>query len=261
MDSIGGFRYGLHVVARIAGGLARGGAAIVPHRCPVRTRVGKKNRLMAFDRKNFSRSNGSFLTGLVFVEGLVRRVHNLLLRRALPGRPKIRIHPTAFLRGVRHIHLGEHFTAGRHLWLEAVEQQNERRYTPEIRIGANVIVNDDVHIAAITRVSIGDDSLIASRVFISDHLHGRYGAAGDASSPLVAPRLREVAGVGPVTIGRNVWIGEMVAILPGVQIGDGCVIGAGSVVTRDLPPASIAVGAPARVIKTYDFEKEAWIAI
>jgi lipopolysaccharide O-acetyltransferase len=216
---------------------------------------------MAFDRKAFSRSNGSFLTGMVVVEGLIRRVHNTLVRRALPGRPRIRIHPTAFMRGLCHVHLGENFTAGRHLWLEAVEEQNGLRYQPEIRIGANVIVNDDVHIAAINRVSIGDDSLIASRVFISDHLHGRYGAAGDASSPLVAPRLREVTGAGPVAIGRNVWIGEMVAILPGVTIGDGCVIGAESVVTRDIPPASIAVGAPARVIKTFDFEKEAWIAV
>ncbi len=216
---------------------------------------------MAFDRKAFSRSNGLFLTVAVVAGGLVRRMHNMLVRRALPGRPPIRIHPTAFMRGLRHIHLGEHFTAGRHLWLEAVEEQNQLRYQPEIRIGANVIVNDDVHIAAIKRVSIGDDSLIASRVFISDHLHGRYGTSGDASSPLVAPRLREVTGAGPVTIGRNVWIGEMVAILPGVTVGDGCVIGAGSVVTHDIPPASIAVGVPARVIKTFDFEKEAWVAV
>lgn len=54
----------------------------------------------------------------------------------------------------------------------------------------------------------------------------------------------------PVFIGNDVWIGDRVTILPGVHIGDGCVIGAGAVVTHDIPPNSIAVGVPARVIKS-----------
>lgn len=214
---------------------------------------------MAFGLKTFARSNGLFVTGLVIGGGLIRRLHNALISRALPNSPRLRIHPSANMRGLRHIQIGANFTAGRHLWLEAVEEQNGQQYSPIIGIGANVIVNDDVHVTAINRVTIGNNVLIASRVFISDHLHGRYDGP-NGSSPLIAPRLREVQGAGPVTIGNNVWIGDMVAVLPGVTIGDGSVIGAGSVVTRDIPPASIAVGAPARVIKTYDFEKETWIS-
>ena len=53
-----------------------------------------------------------------------------------------------------------------------------------------------------------------------------------------------------VVIGKDVWIGANAIILPGVTIGDGCVIGAGSVVTTDLPPHCVVVGNPARVIKT-----------
>lgn len=53
----------------------------------------------------------------------------------------------------------------------------------------------------------------------------------------------------PVSIGSDVWIGDNVTILPGVHIGDGCVIGAGAVVTRDIPPYTIAAGVPARVIR------------
>ena len=70
--------------------------------------VGKKNRLMAFDRKAFSRSNGSLMTGVMVAdEGLVRRVLNMLVRRALPERLRIRIHPTAFMRGLHHVHPGD----------------------------------------------------------------------------------------------------------------------------------------------------------
>lgn len=53
----------------------------------------------------------------------------------------------------------------------------------------------------------------------------------------------------PVIIGNDVWIGDRVTILPGVQIGDGCIVGAGSVVTHDIPPFVIAAGNPAKVIK------------
>lgn len=214
---------------------------------------------MAFGFKAFARTNGAFVTSMVVGGGVLRRLHNALVRRALPGRPEIRIHPSAHLRGLCHMSIGANFTAGRHLWLEAVEEQNGRRYAPEIRIGSNVIINDDVHLAAIDRITIGDDVLIASRVFISDHLHGCY-QGPQGSSPLVPPRMRDVTGAGRVVIGNNVWIGDMVAVLPGVTIGDGSVIGAGSVVTRDVPPASIAVGSPARVIKTFDFNKGVWIA-
>lgn len=54
----------------------------------------------------------------------------------------------------------------------------------------------------------------------------------------------------PVTIGNDVWIGRRVMIMPGVTIGDGCVIGAGAVVTKDIPPYSVAGGVPAKVLKT-----------
>jgi galactoside O-acetyltransferase len=59
----------------------------------------------------------------------------------------------------------------------------------------------------------------------------------------------------PVIIGKHVWIGANVTILPGVEIGDRAVIGAGSVVTKDIPPGAMAVGVPARVIKTIDKEE------
>ena len=59
----------------------------------------------------------------------------------------------------------------------------------------------------------------------------------------------------PITIGDNCWFGANVTVMPGVKIGSGCVIGAGSVVTKDIPDNSLAIGVPARVIKEIDQSK------
>lgn len=128
---------------------------------------------------------------------------------------------------------------------------------PVLRIGHHVNMNDSVHIGAIEQVVIGDHVLIASRVFISDHNHGGYHVNGGASSPEIPPVERQLSSK-PVRIGNNVWLGEQVCVLPGVSIGDGAIIGASSVVTRDVPANSIAAGNPARVIRKYDPSTQTW---
>jgi acetyltransferase-like isoleucine patch superfamily enzyme len=65
----------------------------------------------------------------------------------------------------------------------------------------------------------------------------------------------------PIVIKRGCWIGQNVVILPGVTIGELSIIGANSVVTRDVPARSIAVGAPARVIKSWDATARRWVAV
>jgi len=126
-----------------------------------------------------------------------------------------------------------------------------------IRIGADVAMNDYVHIGAVESVIIGDRVLIASKVFISDHDHGGYGKGGIHSDPRVAPRERKLT-ASPVVIEDDVWLGEFVSVLAGVRIGKGSVIGTMSTVTRDIPPYSVAVGSPARVIKQFNFATGMW---
>ena len=77
------------------------------------------------------------------------------------------------------------------------------------------------------------------------------------SSPDIAPDDRPLYSK-PVCIGNNVWIGENVCILLGVTIGDGCIIGANSVVNKDIPKDCIAVGSPAKVIKRFNRELNKW---
>lgn len=125
-----------------------------------------------------------------------------------------------------------------------------------IAFGDGCHIGDMVHIVSSGKVSIGEGCLFASKVFISDTSHGEYGQNGD--SPYVPPNERPLVH-SFVAIGDNVWLGENVVVLPGVTIGDGCVIGANSTVTKDIPANSIAVGSPAVPIKRYDDSEMEWM--
>ncbi len=65
----------------------------------------------------------------------------------------------------------------------------------------------------------------------------------------------------PVVIGRGTYLGANVVVVAGVTLGEHCVVGAGSVVTRSMPPYTLCVGSPARAVKRYDFDKKEWIKI
>lgn len=138
-----------------------------------------------------------------------------------------------------------------------------RRYEPLITIGANVNLSDHVHLACTNRVTVGDGVLSGSRVIITDHSHGIYGggiyADQEQSSPEVRPVERSLSNDKTVVIGRNVWLGDGVAVLAGAAIGDGAIIGANSVVNGTVPAFCIAVGAPARPIRRWDVETSQWI--
>ena len=108
------------------------------------------------------------------------------------------------------------------------------------------------HIGCLNKIVIGDNVMLGSRVLIEDHSHG---TADDIDIPVAK---RTLHSKGPIIIEDNVWIGEKVTICPGVHIGDGAIIGANSVVTHDIPDYCVAVGSPAKVVKSYNFQKKCW---
>lgn len=173
-----------------------------------------------------------------FVSGIT----SYRLRNAGPG---FYLERPLSLVGLRYVTLGRNFNCGHHLRLEVFDFHNGTRFEPRVSIGDNVSFNDRCHIAAIHHIDIGNDVLIGSDVYISDHAHGRTEEI-ESSLP---PGRRILHSKGPVSIGDRVWIGSKVSILPGVSIGTGAIIGAGSVVTKDVPAFSVVAGAPASIIR------------
>lgn len=126
----------------------------------------------------------------------------------------------------------------------------------KISIGDNFTMGDQCQIEAMSSVFIGDNTLLASKIYIGDSTHGSY--SGELQSSPDSPPNERIVTAKPIIIGNNVWIGNGATILGGVEIGDGCVIGANAVVTHSIPKKSIAVGNPARVIKQYDDVNKEW---
>ena len=160
------------------------------------------------------------------------------------------------IRGKKLISVGKGFVTGFNCRIDAYTESNKKLV---IEIGNNVQINDNVHIGAVESITIGDNVLIASKVFITDHNHGDY--SGDKQdSPETIPHDRPIYSK-PVKIKKNVWLGEFVSVLSGVTIGEGSIIGAMSVVNKDIPPFTIAVGSPAKVIKKYNHSTKKWVKI
>lgn len=146
---------------------------------------------------------------------------------------------------------GENITIGDNFYcywgqrIETYSRHNGERFSPQIIIGNNVSINPCCHIGAVNRIEIQDGVLLASRVFITDHFHGDT----TAQSLTVPPQKRKLISKGPVVIKKNAWLGEGVAVMPGVTIGCNAVVGANSVVTKDVPDNAVVAGVPARLIK------------
>ena len=126
-----------------------------------------------------------------------------------------------------------------------------QKFSPEIHIGDRVTSSGNLVIGAARQVDIGDDVMFAFNVTILDNLHG-------FENPYEPYKYQPLQRIAPVVVSRGCWIGQNTVILPSVNIGEMSIIGANSVVTHSIPARSIAVGAPARVIKQWDERAARW---
>lgn len=147
--------------------------------------------------------------------------------------------------GPQYMEIGDRFSGGVGLTLQAWDHYAGETFQPKLIIGNDVMFTDYVQVSCIDRVEIGDHALLGQNVYISDNSHGN----ADPSAIGVPPLERKLTSKGPVKIGKNVWIGRCTTILSGVTIGDNAIIGANSVVTKDVAANTVVAGVPAKTLK------------
>lgn len=160
------------------------------------------------------------------------------------GEGRISMPVPYYIIGTEYMTIGRDFSTMPGLRMECLDNYCGQHFHPQLILGEGVSFNFFCHVGCVNRISIGNHVMIGSYVLITDHSHGEL----NRSDIPVAQRL--LLSKGPVVIEDNVWIGEHACILPGVTIGRGSIVGANAVVTHDVPPYSLVVGVPAKVIKT-----------
>lgn len=160
------------------------------------------------------------------------------------------------IKNSRFIQLGKRVYIGKNtlIQLEPFHHLEYGSHKPKLKIGNNVTVNNGSVISAVSDIEIEDDVIIAPYCYITDNSH-----CFDKVD--ISIRYQGLDKVKPVKIKKGAWLGWSSVICPGVTIGKNSVIGANSVVTKDVPDYSVAVGAPAKVIKRYDFESGKWLKV
>ena len=144
------------------------------------------------------------------------------------------------------ISIGDNVVLNDGCWLSVMSENRERgmppvKLFPELIIGARTYIGRFGTIACIQKVFIGCDVMISDRVFIGDSTHGYQRTDLPIHEQYMVSR-------GPIEIGEGTWIGIGVSVLGNVKIGRNCVVGAGSVVTKDIPDFCVAAGVPAKIL-------------
>jgi acetyltransferase-like isoleucine patch superfamily enzyme len=155
------------------------------------------------------------------------------------------IEPPVRVGGESRIAIGSNVFIGANSWLQALPPGSG----VAIEIGDGTSIAGNCVLSAVQSVRLGRSVLVARGVYISDHIH----AYDDTERPVLA---QGTTGVEPVEIADGAWLGENVVVGPGVRIGRGAVVGGNAVVLSDVPDHSLAVGVPARVVRSFAPESE-----
>ncbi|MGV0985821.1 MAG: acyltransferase [Limnohabitans sp.] len=150
------------------------------------------------------------------------------------------------------IHIGRDCFIGRFSVFHPLAKYENQICHGHIEIGHDVYIGGYAQIHCMGRLEIGDGCVLSEHVYISDIAHGL-----NPNNGLIMQQ--ELESKGPVRIGRNVFLGFGSSVLPGVTLGDHCIVGTRTVVTRSFPAYSMVAGMPARLIKVFDHATQSWV--
>lgn len=185
-----------------------------------------------------------------YIRILIRKIKRLFYRFSLGkfGKKSFIDRPLR-INGKRSIYIGNNVLIQYKTWLASEPLTGENESVLFIEDGCTI--GHFNHIYATKSIILHKEVLTADKVYISDNLHGFT----DINLPI---KKQPIVQKKTVEIGEGSWLGENVCVI-GASIGKHCVIGANSVVTHDIPDYSVAVGAPAKVIKRYESRKKEWV--
>ena len=152
--------------------------------------------------------------------------------------------------GKKYIEIGSHCFFGNNMRLQAISKYGGRNYNPNILIEDEVVINQNFHCTCAQSVFIGRGTSITANCGVFDIIHP-YERIDEN------PRKNPI-NTSPVKICANCLICMNTVILPGANIGNHCIIGANSTVIGTIPDYSVAAGSPAKVVKSYNFDKKIW---
>jgi acetyltransferase-like isoleucine patch superfamily enzyme len=194
----------------------------------------------------FNEDKSSFLTRWYFTVRTNFNYHFFFKKRvaSMSSRPLVWGIWNVVLYGPN-IHLGNRVViVGANGYRTSLTTVKHKKGEGHISIGDRVLVMNGVRISSASEIRIGDDCMLANFCYLTDadwhDIHDRTDSPGRTA---------------PIILERGAWIGDSAIICKGVRIGENSIVGAGSVVRRDVPPNSVAIGNPARVVKELDPER------
>lgn len=192
-----------------------------------------KNKFKSF----FNNDNKKYVLGLKIRQCIQQIIYKQKFQQF--GSNSVIYAPDRILGG-KHILIGKNVSILHHARIEALTEYNGKTYRPTIYIGDNVSIGQDVHMTCANKIEIEEGTTITGRVMITDIKH--------VTSDTSKSTLKQDIITCPTHIGKNCLLGINVCIMPGVTLGDGCVVGANAVVTKSVPAGKIIAGVPAKII-------------
>jgi len=165
--------------------------------------------------------------------------------------PRSFIDPTAQILGWRQVRIGHHTIVGENTLINVNHRQGPE---PMVLIGDNCFIARRNFFTAGARISMGDYCLTSPDCHF-------LGAGHDFSSPLAPYATTGVTTDGVIEIGPNCWFGSSVIVMKNVRIGFGSVLGAGAMICSDVPPCSVVIGSPGRIVKRFDMRRKMWVKV